>query len=138
MGETGCAGTHKRERNFFIRRLQDFARTHTVRITILGGDVHLAAVGRFFSKDKLKIPAVSNILLSLTRRRLLSSLQNKDPRYMINAISSAITNAGPPMAVANVLDRRNKMHHFVSVVISSIIKQFLLTMLLRTPRRART
>jgi hypothetical protein len=75
-----------------VRRLQDFATRKNVRVTILGGDVHLAAVGRFFTNAKLKIP------------------QNKDPRYMLNIISSAITNAGPPMAFANVLDRRNKLH----------------------------
>jgi hypothetical protein len=75
-----------------VRRLQDFATRKNVRVTILGGDVHLAAVGRFFTNAKLKLP------------------QNKDPRYMLNVISSAITNAGPPMAFANVLDRRNKLH----------------------------
>lgn len=30
---------------------------------------------------------------------------------MINLISSAITNGGPPMAAANFLDKRNRVHH---------------------------
>jgi len=55
--------------------------------------VHLAAVGRFYSNLKLQIPA------------------ENDHRYMANIISSAITNKPPPKAVANLLARRNKVHH---------------------------
>lgn len=40
--------------------------------------------------------------------------QNVDPRYMINVVSSAITNAPPPNAVANMLNKRNKLHHLDS------------------------
>ncbi|EJD06423.1 uncharacterized protein FOMMEDRAFT_131380 [Fomitiporia mediterranea MF3/22] len=88
-----CAHTHKPERNAFVQRLQRFAKEKQVRVTILSGDVHLAAIGRFFSKASLGIP------------------QNKDPRYMVNIISSAITNAPPPKAIANMLNKRNKLHH---------------------------
>ncbi|GJJ08193.1 hypothetical protein Clacol_002401 [Clathrus columnatus] len=87
-----CAVHHKRERNAFVRRLQSFAEHKAVRITILSGDVHLASVGRFYSSPRLDIP------------------QNKDHRYMVNIISSAITNAPPPTAVANLMHRRNKIH----------------------------
>ena len=38
-------------------------------------------------------------------------VQNVDPRYMVNIVSSAITNAPPPKAVANLLANRNKTHH---------------------------
>lgn len=64
-----------------------------MRITILGGDVHLAAVGRFYSNPKLNVPVA------------------QDHRYMANIISSAIVNKPPPQAVANLLARRNKIHH---------------------------
>ncbi|KAH3352015.1 hypothetical protein KXW44_002978 [Aspergillus fumigatus] len=87
------ARQHKRERRIFIQRLQHFAATHSIRVTILGGDVHLAAIGRFYSNPKLGIPS------------------ERDPRYMVNVISSAITNKPPPKAVANLLARRNKIHH---------------------------
>lgn len=73
--------------------MQEFALRKKVRVTILSGDVHLAAVGRFYSKKKLQIP------------------QEKDHRYMVNVISSAISNAAPPPAVAQVLNQRNKLHH---------------------------
>ncbi|KAL9103783.1 MAG: hypothetical protein Q9163_001192 [Psora crenata] len=87
------ARQHKHERKVLMLRLQSLAEEHNVRITILGGDVHLAAVGRFYSKPKLNIPA------------------EHDHRYMANIISSAITNKPPPKAIANLLSRRNKIHH---------------------------
>lgn len=87
------ARQHKDERKILIHRLQTLAVEHTIRITILGGDVHLAAIGRFYSNPKLAIP------------------MKLDHRYMANVISSAITNKPPPKAVANLLARRNKIHH---------------------------
>lgn len=87
------AHQHKKERKNLVLRLQEVAKKHNVRITILGGDVHLSALGRFYSNPKLNIPA------------------EQDWRYMPNIISSAITNKPPPQAVANLLAKRNKIHH---------------------------
>lgn len=84
---------HKTERRELIVRLQNLAQKHSVRVTILGGDVHLGAVGRFYSNPHHTEPVLN------------------DPRYMANVISSAITNKPPPKAVANLLARRNKIHH---------------------------
>ncbi|RFU30018.1 hypothetical protein B7463_g6317, partial [Scytalidium lignicola] len=87
------ARTHKKERRYLVEQLQLLAQEFSVRISILGGDVHLAAVGRFYSKPALNIPVA------------------EDHRYMPNIISSAIVNKPPPQAVANLLARRNKIHH---------------------------
>ena len=106
------ARNHKDERNWFIEELQHIAAEKSVRITILGsvythgsayiykkylprtsGDVHLAAVGQFYSNKNLKIR------------------KDKDHRYMPNIISSAIVNTPPPDMMADVLNRRNKIHH---------------------------
>ncbi|KAJ9628022.1 hypothetical protein H2203_003243 [Taxawa tesnikishii (nom. ined.)] len=87
------AHQHKHERKELVQRLQALAKEHSVRITILGGDVHLGAIGRFYSNPNENIPA------------------HMDWRYMPNIISSAITNKPPPAAVANLLARRNKIHH---------------------------
>lgn len=76
-----------------VHRLQELASEFSVRVSILGGDVHLAAVGRFYSNPKLNIPVAN------------------DYRYMVNIVSSAIVNKPPPQAVANLLARRNKIHH---------------------------
>ena len=87
------ARQHKSERKDLILRLQSLAEEFSIRITILGGDVHLAALGRFYAKPTLGIPV------------------DEDHRYMVNVISSAITNHPPPKAAADLLARRNKIHH---------------------------
>lgn len=93
LNDHWCAKTHKTERNVFLKRLQQLALESHVRVTILAGDVHLAAIGRLRAKDT-KIPAV------------------KDHRLMLNIISSAITNTPPPDKMADFLNKRNKIHHF--------------------------
>ncbi|KIW01007.1 uncharacterized protein PV09_07524 [Verruconis gallopava] len=84
---------HKDERNWFIQELQELAADLSVRITILSGDVHLCAVGQFYSNKTLGIP------------------KDQDHRYMPNVISSAIVNTPPADMVADVLNKRNKVHH---------------------------
>jgi hypothetical protein len=84
---------HKDERNWFVQELQRVAATKSVRITFLSGDVHLAAIGQFFSNPTLGIP------------------KDRDHRYMPNVISSAIVNSPPGDMLADVLNKRNKVHH---------------------------
>jgi hypothetical protein len=100
------AKTHKKERLYLVKQLQALAAEFSVRITILGGDVHLAAVGRFYSNPKLNIPI------------------SEDHRYMANVISSAIVNKPPPQAVANLLARRNKLHHLDTSTDETLMKFF--------------
>lgn len=100
------ASAHKKERRELVQRLQSLASEYSVRVTILGGDVHLAAVGRFYSSPKLNIPI------------------EKDHRYMANIISSAIVNKPPPPAIANLLARRNKLHHLDDETDETLLKLF--------------
>ena len=93
LNDHWCARTHKAERNEFVSRMQNLAISSNVRVTILGGDVHLAAIGRFRAKDKSVLPG-------------------QDPRLMLNIVSSAITNTPPPDKLADFLNKRNKVHHF--------------------------
>ncbi|KAF2855455.1 hypothetical protein T440DRAFT_504113 [Plenodomus tracheiphilus IPT5] len=97
---------HKEERNWFIRELQHIASTKSVRVTILGGDVHLAAVGQFYSNKKLNIS------------------KDKDHRYMPNIISSAIVNTPPPDVMADIINKRNKIHHLDSYTDEDMIGLF--------------
>ncbi|KAL9086998.1 MAG: hypothetical protein Q9165_006826 [Trypethelium subeluteriae] len=98
---------HKKERNWFIQELQELAAAKSVRVTILGGDVHLAAVGQFYSNKKLGVP------------------KDHDHRYMPNIISSAIVNTPPPNVMADVLNRRNKVHHLDEDTDEDMIPMFL-------------
>lgn len=100
------ARKHKKERLFIIQQLQALASEFSVRISILSGDVHLAAVGRFYSNLKLDIPI------------------DRDHRYMANIISSAIVNKPPPQGVANMLARRNKIHHLDHNTDETLLKFF--------------
>lgn len=84
---------HKGERNWFVQELQALAAEKSVRITLLGGDVHLAAVGQFYSNRALCLP------------------KDQDHRYMPNIISSAIVNTPPADMVADAVNKRNKVHH---------------------------
>lgn len=88
------AKNHKKERKIVIEDLQDLAADESVRVTILSGDVHLAAIGQFYSNPKLGLA------------------KHKDFRYMPNVISSAIVNTPPPDIMADILNKRNKVHHF--------------------------
>ncbi len=63
-------------------------------LTLFSGDVHLAAIGQFYSNPKLGLA------------------KHKDFRYIPNIISSAVVNAPPPDLLADVLNKRNKIHHF--------------------------
>ncbi|KIW19701.1 hypothetical protein PV08_00275 [Exophiala spinifera] len=100
------AKNHKRERNDFIKDLQDLAAEKSCRITILSGDVHLAAVGQFHSNPKLKIP------------------KDRDHRYMPNIISSAIVNTPPGDMLADILNKRNKTHHLDMYTDENMIPMF--------------
>ena len=117
------AKNHKQERNWFVQELQELAAEKSVRVTILGydgcsplleiradlgrrGDVHLAAVGQFYSNPKLKIP------------------KDRDHRYMANVISSAIVNTPPPEMMSDILNKRNKTHHLDPETDESMIPMF--------------
>ena len=64
---------NNQERNWLVTALQQISLQNSVRITILGGDVHLAAVGQFYSNKKLSIPI------------------HNDHRYMANVTMKIIT-----------------------------------------------
>lgn len=100
------AKNHKHERTIVVEDLQDLAIDKSLRITILSGDVNMAAVGQFYSNPKLGLA------------------KHKDPRYMPNVISSAIANAPPPDIMADVLNKRHKIHHFDEQTDESMIPMF--------------
>lgn len=73
--------------------LATLSRVIPNKLTFLSGDVHLGAVGQFYSNPKLELA------------------KHNDFRYMPNVISSAIVNTPPPDLMADVLNKRNKVHH---------------------------
>ncbi|KAJ6790077.1 hypothetical protein PWT90_06918 [Aphanocladium album] len=106
LNDHWTAKNHKQERSIVVEDLQDLAMDKSVRVTILSGDVHLAAVGQFYSNPRLGLA------------------KHKDPRYMPNIVSSAIVNTPPPDLLADVLNKRNKVHHFDKNTDESMIPIF--------------
>lgn len=96
----------KPERGWLIEDLQDLAAEKSIRITILSGDVHLAAIGRFYSSPKLDIR------------------KDRDYRYMPNVISSAIADVPESDMIADMLNTRNKVHHMDADTEEDIIPIF--------------
>jgi hypothetical protein len=110
LNDHWCSHNHKKERNALITRLLKFGASNGVRVTILSGDVHLAAVGRFHSKFHF-----NHIFNREKYKEINEQIKNapeNDPRLLINIVSSAIVNAPPPNAIAYLLSKRSGIHHF--------------------------
>ena len=48
------ASAHKQERSQFVVGMQRVAKAKSVRVSFLGGDVHVCAVGRFYTHPKVR------------------------------------------------------------------------------------
>ncbi|KAL3136206.1 hypothetical protein ABBQ32_007220 [Trebouxia sp. C0010 RCD-2024] len=83
------AGQHHGERHNLIARLQNLAKTKNVRVSFVGGDVHVAGVGRLYTQPKI--------------HRL-----RYDHRFMPQIVSSAIVNAPPPPTFMKLLHNTNR------------------------------
>ena len=87
LNDHWCANVHKKERNWLVLVVQELALEMGARVTFLSGDVHLAAVGCLFTKARpgRKLPP------------------EKDHRYMLNVVTSAIVNEPPPAGAAKMV-----------------------------------
>jgi len=92
MNDHWCAQSHKQERNWFIMECQTLALVMNLRISFLSGDVHCAAVGRLFTQGKQLKP-------------------ERDPKYMLNIVSSAIVNTPPPAALIGMMGALSRVTH---------------------------
>ncbi|RDA91553.1 hypothetical protein CP533_4342 [Ophiocordyceps camponoti-saundersi (nom. inval.)] len=93
-GDYWVTKAHRRERGIIIEDLQDLAIDKSMRITILSGNVNLAAAGQFSSNPKLGLA------------------KHRDPRYIPNIITSAVADAPATLKAADMLDKRVKVHRF--------------------------
>ncbi|GAA6037134.1 hypothetical protein JCM8097_008753 [Rhodosporidiobolus ruineniae] len=91
LADHPCAGDHKVERNWLVTRLQEIAVQKHLRISFMSGDVHCSANSKFYSKSKVE-PA-------------------KDPRFMLQIVSSAIVNTPPPPAVIWLVSKLGGKKH---------------------------
>jgi hypothetical protein len=81
---------HTAERTYVIHMLQRFAYDTGVRVTLVGGDVHCAAAGYFFSN-------IGNGMPYHTQD------QRRDFRFMVQLVSSGMVNAPPPLIATELV-----------------------------------
>jgi len=96
LNDHWCANVHKKERNWLVLEVQKLALDMNARITFLSGDVHLAAVGCLFTK---------------ARKGGNPPQPEKDYRYMLNVVTSAIVNTPPPTAAAKMVAQLGSHKH---------------------------
>ncbi|OOO08106.1 hypothetical protein OAory_01046060 [Aspergillus oryzae] len=101
------SNAHRNERRYLIERIQCVCAAHSVRATILSGDVHLAAVGRFFTTHKGDILPIE-----------------EDFRFINNVISSAIVNQPPPETMAKLIAHGDKIRHLNAETEECLFKLF--------------
>lgn len=89
LNDHWAANTHKKERNWLVLECQKVALAMHARITFLSGDVHLAAVGKLFTK---------------TRKGRTPRTEEEDHRFMLNVVTSAIVNTPPPDGAATMIN----------------------------------
>ena len=75
---------HIVERNQFIESLQQFAEEKGVRVTLISGDVHLAAQGYFASSHDVA--------------------PEHDPKHMVQFVSSAVANITPTKLLVHLMN----------------------------------
>jgi PhoD related phosphatase len=98
-----------------IHALQDISRRHSARITILGGDVHLGAIGQFYSNKKHGIqpindyrymPNVFHVLALLIVDHLFGHCEHASLEDCWKSTVLLL-----PREWTNIRHRRNKVHH---------------------------
>lgn len=98
LNDHWTAAGHKQERNWFVRECQALAMRQRLRISFVSGDVHCAAVGVFKS-----LHGGSRIMPVLAPER--------DHRYMLNVVTSAIVNTPPPAGVLKMVNQLSSKVH---------------------------
>lgn len=105
LNDHWCALHHKRERNWLIEQTQNIAVTKKLRISFVSGDVHAGGCS----------VCAYNALRALGANLAVSGHGNtrpeKDPKYSLALITSAIVNAPPPAAVITMVNRLARHDH---------------------------
>ncbi|KAF9354996.1 hypothetical protein BGX34_010709 [Mortierella sp. NVP85] len=88
--DSWACNIHTAEKVRLVELLQRIAKARSVRVTFVGGDVHVGGAGRLFSTE--------------------STDPLRDPGHMVQIVSSAIVNAPPPGGVIHALHQASKTY----------------------------
>lgn len=97
---------HLEERNRLIKRLQKWCLATHVRITLLSGDIHMAALGKFATPSD----STDYKRRHYENRMLTPFDAQNDHKLMYQIVTSAIGNVPPPkwlLAMFHLLDKTN-------------------------------
>ncbi|PPR04970.1 hypothetical protein CVT24_010428 [Panaeolus cyanescens] len=96
LNDHWTARSHKKERNWLVEQLQNFARIKHIRVTFISGDVHCGAVGLFKTLRLKGKPEIA---------------PQNDHKWMANIVTSAIVNTPPPNGVITLVSSlASKVH----------------------------
>lgn len=104
--DSWACNIHTEEKKKFVELLQAIATSRGVRVTFVGGDVHVGGAGRLFGTN--------------------STDTLRDPYYMPQIVSSAIVNGPPPGGVIHALHKSSKtyaLNDYTSEEMIDIFKQ---------------
>ncbi|GJJ68150.1 hypothetical protein EMPS_00496 [Entomortierella parvispora] len=104
--DSWACNIHTAEKKKLVELLQTIAVQRGVRVTFVGGDVHVGGAGRLFGTT--------------------STSPLRDPYHMTQIVSSAIVNGPPPGAVISALHRSSKtypLNDFTSEEMTEIFNQ---------------
>ncbi|KAF9195462.1 hypothetical protein BGZ51_000037 [Haplosporangium sp. Z 767] len=88
--DSWACDVHTEEKRKMVELLQRIAVERNVRVTFVGGDVHVGGLGRLFSTESTEVL--------------------RDPYHMTQIVSSAIVNAPPPGAIISTLHASSKTY----------------------------
>ncbi|KAJ3124072.1 hypothetical protein HK098_001397 [Nowakowskiella sp. JEL0407] len=88
---------HRLERQAFVQKLQQFAKSRKCRVTLIAGDVHVCGCAYFETASTAAASSTTPPVQSIPSNRVA------DHRYMVQIISSAIVNVPPPAAALNTV-----------------------------------
>ncbi|KAF9208504.1 hypothetical protein BGZ49_008588 [Haplosporangium sp. Z 27] len=88
--DSWACNIHTEEKKKFVELLQAIAVSRNVRVTFVGGDVHVGGAGRLFGTNN------ADVL--------------RDPYHMTQIVSSAIVNGPPPGSVISALHQSAKTY----------------------------
>ncbi|KAG2448419.1 hypothetical protein HYH02_006311 [Chlamydomonas schloesseri] len=100
---------HAAERDKYVRLMQSLSAERGFRVSFLSGDVHCAGYGMFHSAPPGRTTDEAVEHLRLPKREDLA----RDPKFIPQIISSAITNVPPPTFVLDALREEAEDPHII-------------------------
>eukprot|EP00834_Sanchytrium_tribonematis_P004731 NODE_249_length_11770_cov_0.803530.p3 type:complete len:587 gc:universal NODE_249_length_11770_cov_0.803530:11689-9929(-) len=115
--------THEAEKDLFISYILNYAKKSSVRVTLLSGDSHCCGVGEIYTKTDDVTFNHSECDPKFLRHKKYKVSPKRDPSFVTQIISSAITNEPPPK-IAMIPLHLARNHKKKSTYVEAMVKCF--------------